>query len=198
MKAFRLAAACAILLLASATQGKAALIVYEGDLTGYGTQTGQVIGDSLLDPALFDYWTFDGTAGVTINLRADRLEFEPDLIMSLFFGHAVDTTEFDDLSTSSFHTWLVTSDDVNNDPFGGPYADPEFQFILPSTGTYTILVAEHTADASSPGPFGYTISLTDASVPEPATLAVFGVGASVACLGAARRRRLERHQEALA
>jgi len=37
-----------------------------------------------------------------------------------------------------------------------------------------------------------------ASVPEPSSLALFGIGGCVACVGAARRRRREKNQEATA
>jgi hypothetical protein len=171
-------------------QANAALIVYEGNLIVDGPPgLGSVIGDSLDDPTLYDYWSFDALAGDTITLKADRLDAEADLIMSLFFGAATDTDQFINFFTSFDLEFVEFADDVNPSPLGGPFLDPEFTVTLTQSGTYTVLVAEHPSDDSPPGPYPYTITLTSAApVPEPTTFAMFGLGGLGLAFGALRRR----------
>lgn len=188
-----------VLLLSSAIlalnlgESQGAIIVYEGDLTGGGTFSGQVIGDSLNDPTLYDYWSFTANAGDFITLRADRQIMDPDLVMSLFSGHATNTDEFTDMFTSTTLLFLIFGDDENPSLFGGPAADPQFSLALPATGVYTVLVSEHTDNLTAFGPFAYSITLTGAgagpSVPEPSSMALLGIGLGLVGIGHVVRRR---------
>jgi hypothetical protein len=155
-----------ILLLSAACLGtaNAAPIVYEGELFDGITEYGQVSDPS---PTNSDWWFFSANAGDIITLTVGRLDYNLDPAMRLFSGVSSDDTNL---------TLIATADDEI--PHLGPYGDPLISGLtIASTGIYSVEVWDF---LSGPGaPFDYQITLNGAnpaSVPEPAGLALLGLG----------------------
>jgi hypothetical protein len=86
------------------------------------------------NPALADYFYFNGTAGDAVTIYVQRTNPYMDPIAQLSFGTISDSDNYGTL------TVIATADDNQPDPFGSCYGDPFISVTLPNTGTYTLAV----------------------------------------------------------
>jgi hypothetical protein len=186
--AFALGAA---LVMGGGERLEAAPITYEGTLTPGVTVSGTVSASGFIneDAAGTDFWRFFGTAGDVVTIRGDRTNDQLDLAFSLYFGETTaDESEFLVFVDWGGLTFLAFADDEI--PHPGPWGDPLLEnFLLPSTGVYTIAIGGFASGAST-APYTYDLVMTGATpvaVPAPGALALIGVG--LLGLGLVRRRR---------
>jgi len=175
---------------ASGTAAEAGPIVYEGDLTGDLGAIGVVNGGSLADPGSWDFWTFEANAGDEVTVTVLRLADDVAPILGLWFGLETDTSGFTNLfgdgATTTFLGWA-------DGGLPGPLDDPRLTVLAPSSGRYTIAVADH--GVSRPDGLPYTIFLEGSTVPpvstvpEPGTLSLLGLGGLGLVAGRLRRRK---------
>ena len=168
-------------------------IFYEGDITSGIPVFGSVSGGGWVNEIAseVDFWRFFGTAGDVIDLRGDRLDIGLDTAFSLYFGTtAADESAFDNGGDFGVLNFLLIRDDEipNQGPFGDPFLN---DFILPSTGFYTVAIGGFLS--SSEGPFRYQLALSGTTdggeepvIPEPISIMLFGSG--IAGLVALRRK----------
>lgn len=175
-----------ILLAATLFVGGAAIagavpISYNGTLQNGVSQTGTI--GNYNSYADLEFWNFYATFDDSVSIGVDRIDSQLDPGFYFFEGLIDDTEDF-----PSSYLW---HDDEVNDPYGGPWGDPRHSSIISSTGWYTIAVRE-VASWDLPS-YRYSIWVNgntggqDPIVPEPATLALVGLGLSAA--GFVRRRR---------
>ena len=182
---------CAAAIVAAATTASlAAPIVYDGTLGNLVTEFGAVPStSSVADPLTADYWTFFGNAGDVVTITVGRLEDAFDPALWVFEGVFADTSAFGvtiDVGDAGF---LDFADDELPPAIAGPFGDPESTIVLtlPGTGQYTVAVTSFSSGADDgDGLFPYSITARGV-VPEPSTLALFGLG--LAALGGIRLRR---------
>jgi len=96
----------------------------------------------------FEVFTFAGVTGQVISISVRRTSASMDPMFFLWAPNGAT---------------LAFQDDDVDDPFGGPFADPQLNgFVLPQTGTYSIAVADFLG--LSTGPLGFTIFLTGSTL----------------------------------
>lgn len=136
------------------------------------------------------FFIFQANAGDAINIEVDRAIGDLDPVSSVVFGDASGTA-FAALTGTNIFNWsgpglsaVITSGDDNDGPaLPGPWGDPNYGFVAPSTGTYTVAVASYFS-AGSP-PYDMLIQVLGSTVPTPGSMALLGLGG----LAAIRRRR---------
>lgn len=160
----------------AAAPAAAQTVTYLGTLQPGVPVTGSVPGFGWGDNtgAEVDFWRFDGTAGQSVTIQANRLDLELDPAFSLYSGTTTaNRSQFSSLSDWGGLTFLTYADDeipVPGSPFTG---DPRLtNYLLPATGAYTIALGGYLSEDE--GPYDYRLVL----VPEPSTwlllLAGFG------------------------
>lgn len=179
-KALTVAALCA-----ASLASQAAAIAYEGVLTNGVTAFGDVPKDSISNPALWDYWRFNGTVGDVITITLDRTSNQMDPGVVLYRGLGVDSAGLafgGGNSLDGFLTWLASDDDGGSDVPAGPFANSLIaSFALTATGTYTVAAMDVIGAPNGPWTYGLTVrGLTTPtqgnSVPEPISMALVGLG----------------------
>ncbi|MCP5283286.1 MAG: PEP-CTERM sorting domain-containing protein [Burkholderiaceae bacterium] len=174
------------LMFATAASVQAAEVVYAGDLSPPAVQTGSAGGFSWFmdDGDGVEFWRLFATAGSTITLQVDRLEAGFDPALSIYSGlTSADTADFLSYGDWGGLSFIDYFDDENPASIPtGPAGDPFGSFVAPVTGFYTVAVGGSLSEEG--GLYGYQIT---ASVPEPETWALWGLG--LAALTLRRRRR---------
>ena len=84
-----------------------------------------------------DYWSFYGVAGSNVIVNVERVSCGMDPIAWVYEGTA-GTSE-----GVSALTYVTSSDDYNYPACSYCYGDPYMNFLLPSTGYYTVRVADY-------------------------------------------------------
>jgi hypothetical protein len=115
--------------------------------------TGDGAGTTIGDPATWNYFTFNGTAGSLVTISVTRTGCGIDPAISLYDGTVANT---DDLYLLPF---LAFADDEIGAPCGF-FADPYLAYVLPTTGAYTLGVYNF---IGAGGDMGYSMTVTGAS-----------------------------------
>jgi hypothetical protein len=107
------------------------------------------------DSGHWDYYTFSGYAGDVISIQVNRLTDEMDPSFSLFFGTSTSTVGLSSsFSSNPDLTFLEgRDDDIDHlSCFGEPLLE---NYVLPSTGAYTLAI--HDFLSCGPAPYDYEI-----------------------------------------
>ncbi|QDS91816.1 PEP-CTERM motif protein [Roseimaritima multifibrata] len=222
MRTIQLAVACVTVLIATAGQVQAGVIL---DFAGGSTMFGA--GDytvgftfSVTAPVAVDglAWWDEGGDGLNSPHEVGLWTGGGSLLASTFVSNG-STIE---PSTSGFGNWLITDIATLNLGLGDyviggvqPNSTGGDLLRFPATATtisgivfgvpiqhfgngLTLTMPNFTGTGTGTtgiiGALGPNLRLSTAAVPEPSSLALFGIGACVACVGTARRRRREQKQ----
>jgi hypothetical protein len=147
------------------------------------------------NPVGANYISFFANAGATVTLFGDRQAGHYDMSFWVFQGLFTDTNQFAGGSLTGFDAsdpgFIAFGDDQDPPNIPGPHGDPRVTFTAPVTGFYTIAVTNFSSSANPPNPFTLTgLNISQApDIPEPGSLAMFGMAAVVAGGYAWRRLR---------
>jgi len=144
--------------------------------------------ENQVNPVGAEYFAFFANAGSTVTVTGTRLAPHYDMSLLVFAGLFTDTTQFAGGLSTDFDAndpgFIDFADDEIDNP--GPFGDPQSIFVAPTTGFYTVAVTNFSSDAGPPNPFSLQVTGISA-IPEPASLALFGlVGVVGLCV---RKRR---------
>ena len=187
-----LLACIAVLLVGFCYPAHAANISYEGELPFFTTVSGQVSGSGLRtgDAAGTDFWFFRGNAGANLDfILGSRVDPGLDMEFALYKGFtSADQSEFrspDDGGFGGLKLLAIADDEINvaNGPFGDPLL---MNFVLPTTGLYTLAVGGSFSDGMGPFGYGLTLAASPVPIPLPAAVWLFGAGA-LGVLGVRRK-----------
>jgi len=214
MRAIQLAVACVAVLIATAGQVQAGLILDVGVQTSSYTCCPHTRGYWFTAPSDF---VIDGirvvTDASTANQSVEIVRFtSPPPVYSAVTNDFTSLFSAKDVAGTDFITTgdiLVIAGDIigvlGNRAVGinsyqtGPYVSSGFfgnSVTLTRLGMQADLRTNPAANLfQSPSTIG-RVELSYSAVPEPSSLALFGIGACVAFIGAARRRRREQQQKA--
>lgn len=178
----------ATVLLAIAGAAQAEIISPIADLTDGAPRTGNFVSgvDNFNAPETWRVHTFSANAGDNINIRVSRLTGFVDPVATAHFGDLTGadvTSDYDMFDLSDYGVFFVASGDDNvDDPFGGPFGDPNFNFTASDTGTYTVITHMFGDYPENPP---YEIQVRGSTVPAPGAVTLAGAGGLLAL----RRRR---------
>lgn len=144
---------------------------YSGDLSDGLLGTGSVAYDGWSNGATaVDFWSYSGEAGEKVSLLTHNLGADGNLLVALYAGT---TTSFDDFFATP--PFLETPFD-----WGGLTGLLQFElaagamlmqdFLLPVTGSYTLIVGGSGFSPFDTGPIDYAIQATPVPVPETLSL----------------------------
>lgn len=169
------------------------------------TTVSSAIAASVGSPGSWTYFDFFGVAGDLFDAEAHRTTSQMDPIMGIWFGTITDTSPgalsmlplgVGGSGGTPGMTYVDSADDNFLIPHGvgGAFADPKISVVLPSTGLYTIAVADFfgsgPADADGTVPFELHINSGASVIPEATTIVVWS---TLGLMGFVRyRRRLMR------
>ena len=170
-----------VALCAASLGAHAAPIIYEGALTNGVTAFGDVPLNSHSNAANWDYWTFSGVAGDVVTITLDRTSNQMDPGVLLYSGLGADSaglTFGGSNSTDTLLTFLARDDDGGSDVPPGPFENSLIaNFLLTTTGTYTVAALDVLGVGNGPWTYGLTVrGFTGNAVPEPLSLALVGFG----------------------
>lgn len=174
---------------ALAAPASAVPIVYSGNLqngvavAGVNTQSA----GSSSNPIGANYYSFFANAGDNVTVFGDRQAGHYDMSFWVFRGTYTDTNQFGPSFPGLQAGNLIGFGDDQDPPnLPGPFGDPRINFIAPTTGLYTVAVTNFLSSSGPPNPFTLQVN---GNTPEPASLAVFGLGMLVMGGYGARRVR---------
>ncbi|MCW9037620.1 hypothetical protein [Altibacter sp.] len=113
-------------------------VTYVGELCDEVVQGTVNSGQSIGNPAGWNYYSFVGNAGDNITIQVNRLDDGMDAAFSLFEGTTNDSDGVNFLNGGANMTFLDFGDDEI--PHPGCFGDPYSAIVLPSTGSYTLAV----------------------------------------------------------
>jgi len=147
-------------------------------------------GNTNTTPEAWSFVTFCANEGDTISVRVHRLVDALDPISSVVFGDMAGTAfapaSIGDDPLLGFS--VIGLGDDENGPFtgGGPFGDPQIDFVATMTGTYTVVTSSFASDGIPSTGYLHQVEVLGSScIPGPAS-------AGLVCLAglfAARRRR---------
>lgn len=127
-------------------------IVYNGELCPGVVNSGVAVQQGFPFFSYADFWYFSADAGDIITIEVDRVNCEMDPTMALYEG-------FGDDSTLVFVTWDDDGDLPACEPDCYSFDDPLLiDFILPSTGVYTVAVWDFFSCSSDPMAYNVVVS----------------------------------------
>ncbi|WP_232225342.1 thrombospondin type 3 repeat-containing protein [Christiangramia salexigens] len=110
---------------------------------------------SIFDSGHWDYYTFSGNAGDVVSIQVNRLTDEMDPAFTLFFGTSNSTVGLNDSSSSNADLTFLEFRDDEIYPLSC-HGDPLLEnYVLPSTGDYTLAIYDFIS--CGPAPYGYEI-----------------------------------------
>jgi hypothetical protein len=175
-------------------------VTYEGTLTNAVSGTGSVpLNSTVRDATRADYWRFWATAGDSVTVITERVDFGMDPAHHVYSDVYVLTTDVgltngtDDLADGT--NLIDFGDDEIDHP--GPFGDARSVFTAATTGWYTVAVTNFLGNGNGGADEDYDYSVTvrgitgspepePTPVPEPTFLALLACGA---CGVALSRRR---------
>jgi hypothetical protein len=140
------------------------------------------------NPVGAQYYSFFATAGSNVTITGTRLDNGFDMSFWVFSGLYNDTTDFGaTFPGAQAANFIDFADDEI--PHPGPFGDPLSNFLAPVTGFYTVAVTNFLSDGTGP-PFDFQLQANGVSeVPEPTSLAIFGLATVAGGLYLRRRKR---------
>jgi len=172
----------AALALAAST-ASAQVASSRGELTDGAIQSAALSGASFdgtcgesTDTSSYHFWTFTAVAGDVVTIDVNRVTGELDPIMSLWSGSVIGSplSDWTSATSSGVHTLLSANDDGQPPAVPGPFGDPRISnFVIPVTGTYSILVAG-ACSAAGPTSYAYSIDVQGSSTDDCARVTFRG------------------------
>ncbi len=180
-------------------------ITYDGTLpdNGGGVDAGALPPSSTVsDARQADYWSFWATTGDTVTVIVARVDGALDPAQWVYGGFYGDTADpgltNDGVTLGTGSKFIDFGDDEILPPaVPGPWGDPRSDFIVPTTGWYTVAVTSFfSGPVPTDGDYDYGISVRGntgySPNPEPGTVVL--LSGVLAAAGAWRRRRAKRQQ----
>lgn len=186
----------AILALAGAAgAANARPVTSQGDLTFLGAPAPAIVTSQTISIADADGWaffTFCATQGDMLEIEVDRaVNGNMDPASSVVFGDATGLA-FGALTGTSIFNWsgpglsanLAQGDDDDLPAIPGPFGDPHYFLVAPSSGIYTVAISDFLGSGGPPF-FSQIDVRGNHCVPAPGAAALLGLGGLIA----GRRRR---------
>lgn len=123
-----------------------------------------------------------------------------DMSFWIFQGLFSDTSAFGTFFDLFDPGFIDIGDEEDPPNIPGPFGDPNVTFIAPATGFYTVAVTNYDSDAGPPNPFRLTATGIQAAaiIPEPGSVALFGMASALVVLYARRQRGYAKAQSPFA